>query len=215
MEGPVDRCPYARPFADDFDSCPAYQPVRYVPLDLTHAPLRAVWTCGHLETSRHEAGGFYGSCRLGDAAAREAWVRRIAGDRHGRWQEIAREFGTALAEPMAEMFAAKGRQLELAGTPGAELDAATATLSEAAERFLARDFELMDARIDELEAIGFPVEPLRVVTAMAMRDMVARTSVTPGFEPPAEVMSAFPEDTREFLAGLFRGATLGEDVDQG
>ena len=214
MEGPVDRCPYARPFADDFDDCPAYQPVRYVPLDLTHAPLRAVWTCGHLETSRRETGGFYGSCRLGDAAAREAWVRMIAGDRLARWQEIAREFGTALAEPMAEMFAAKARQLELASRPGAELDSATATLQEAADRFLARNFELMDARIAELEGIGFPVEPLRAVTTMAMRDMITRKSATPGFAPPAEVMSAFPADTRDFLFGLFRGATLGEDGDQ-
>jgi len=213
MEGPVDRCPYARPFADDFDSCPAYQPVRYVPLDLTHAPLRAVWTCGHLETSR-EGGGFYGSCRLGDAAAREAWVRRIAGDRLARWQQTAREFGIALAEPLAAMFAAKARQLELAGTPGAEQDSATAALRDAADRFLACNFELMDARIAELEGIGFPVEPLRAVTTMAMADMITRKSATPGFTPPAEVMSAFPADTRDFLFGLFRGATLGEDGDE-
>lgn len=213
MEDVVDRCPYERPFADDFSECPAYQPVRYVPLDLTHAPLRPVWTCGHLDTSRHAGSGFYASCRLGDAASRVAWVGRIAADRLASWQEIAREFGTALAEPLTALLAAKARQIELDNYPGAARDAAVEELRVAAERFLAVDFELMDVRTAELERIGFPIQPLRTVTALAMADMQTRATLSGGFTPPEAVMAAFPAETRDFLAGLFIGAPVGEGVD--
>lgn len=210
MEDGTDRCPYERPFADDFDDCPAYQPVQYLPLDLNHAPMRAVWTCGNLESARGPHGGFYPRCRLGDAAARQAWVSRIAVDRMREWQEIAREFGVALTEPLSALYAAKGRQAALMGRPGPELRAADDELRRAIEDFLDADFALMDAQVDELERIGFPGEPLKIVTRAAMEDLVQRSAVVVGWDPPAELMEPFPEQTREFLRGLFLGPTAGE-----
>lgn len=211
MESGSERCPYPRPFAADFDGCPAYQPVQYIPMDLNHAPMHAVWTCGHLESARGPHGGFFPHCRLGDQAARLEWVARVAGDRLRAWQAIARDFGNALAEPMADLFAAKGRQAALLGRPGPELRAADDALRAAMQAFLDADFGMMDARVDELERIGFPCEPLKTVTTAAMQDLLTRSAVVAGWDPPDELMAPFPPETREFLRGLFAGPAVGKE----
>jgi hypothetical protein len=59
MTRPDDECPYPRPFPADFNSCPAYQPRQFIPLDTLYQPLDPVLTCRHLETramtQRHPA----------------------------------------------------------------------------------------------------------------------------------------------------------------
>jgi hypothetical protein len=207
---PPERCPYLKPFPDDFDECPAYQPVQYVAFDLNHRPLPAVWTCGHLEAARGPYGGYFPRCRLGDRAAREAWVARIAADRVARWQAMAREFGEAIAEPLAAMYGAKAHQLKVMTTGGEELAAAERALREEVERFLELNFSMLDERAEELHEIGFPTEPMKVVTRAAMEDLVRRGTVVGGWTPPETLMEPFPDETREFLRGLFTGSTAGD-----
>lgn len=78
MQRPSDHCPYPKPFAADFDDCPAFQSRQFIPLDTLYQPLDPVLTCRHLETramaQRHR---WYAACALGDAEARRRWVREV------------------------------------------------------------------------------------------------------------------------------------------
>lgn len=203
---PADRCPYPKPFPDDFRDCPAYQPVRFIPLDTRYRPLRAVWSCAHLEIASvgHQP---YTACRLGTAEERVAWSRRMRADRLERWRAIAREFGEALKEPIADVYAAKAEQLEALGTEGSR--AAARKLRDAVARMLELDFRLMDERASELEEIGFPVDAMKVVTQHAMNALTHRPTVYGAYAPPAELLAPFSDDIREFVRGLFESAPTG------
>lgn len=45
-----DRCPYPRPFPEDFADCPAYEAIRFIASDARNWPLRSWPTCRHLST---------------------------------------------------------------------------------------------------------------------------------------------------------------------
>ena len=203
---PPNRCPYPKPFPADFRGCPAYQPVRFIPLDTRYQPLEPAWSCAHLDIARVDNRP-YTSCRLGDHAARVEWAQRIQGDRLERWRSIARDFGEALKELIAEVYAAKAEQLECLGTERA--GEAERRLREVVDRFLALDFEMMDAQRAELEAIGFPVEAMKLVTADAMEALVRRPTVFGGYEPPAELLAPFSADIRDFVRALFDSPSSG------
>ena len=197
---PADRCPYAKPFPDDFAECPAYQPTRFIPLDTAFRPLKPIWSCAHLDVGRID-GRAYTLCRLGSAEARQEWAARIRSERLERWRAVAREFGEALMEPLATLYAAKARQVAGRGTPeGKEADR---ELRRAVKAFLDLDFEMMDGRATELEAIGFPVAAMKVVTKDAMDKLLARSQVFGGYEPPAELLAPFSAEIADFVRGLF------------
>jgi len=78
----ADRCPYRRPFSQDFDDCPAYAPATFTTVDSAGLP-RGTWlTCAHLLSGSHprESGRFYPRCALGTAEDR----LRFAVDEGGR-----------------------------------------------------------------------------------------------------------------------------------
>lgn len=197
---PADSCPYRKPFPDDFGECPAYQPVRFIPLDTMFRPLRPIWTCAHLEIGG-EGGRPYTRCRLGTARERAAWAAQIQADRLERWRGVARDFGEALKDLLAEVFAAKAAQVEALGTAAAP--AAERELRARVQAFLARDFELMDERAAELEEIGFPVAAMKVVTSASMESLVRRPRVFGAYVPPAELLAPFSEEIADFVRGLF------------
>lgn len=197
---PSDRCPYPKPFPADFEDCPAYQPVRFIPLDTRFRPLNAVWSCAHLDFGEHGARA-YARCRLGNAAEREAWAEQIRGERLDRWRQVAREFGEALKELLAAVYTAKAAQVAAFGT--ADAPAAEAELGRRVQAFLDRDFELMDQRAIELEAIGFPVEAMKVVTSASMAALVRRPRVLGSYDPPAELLAPFSPEIAGFVRGLF------------
>jgi hypothetical protein len=71
-----DRCIYRRPFAADFNECPAFQPTTFLATDSRNQPLGVWRTCAHL-TAGNEAGDrgrFYPRCALGTRAQRLQWV---------------------------------------------------------------------------------------------------------------------------------------------
>ena len=90
----------------------------------------------------------YTACRLGTAADRVEWRRRIRADRLERWRDVAREVGDGLKEAMAAVYGAKAEQLQSLGTP--ESRDADRKLREACAHFLALDFQMMDERAAEL-----------------------------------------------------------------
>jgi hypothetical protein len=143
----------------------------------------------------------YTRCRLGDASDRVAWAEQIRAERLLRWRDIARDFGEALKDLLAAVYTAKAAQVAALGTP--EAAAAERELRERVRDFIDRDFELMDRRAIELEAIGFPVAAMRVVTSAAMEALVRRPRVFGGYEPPTELLAPFPAEIAEFVRGLF------------
>ncbi len=203
---PANRCPYPKPFPDSFRECPAYQPVRFIPLDTRHRPLRPVWSCAHLEVA-YASEQPYTSCRLGTRADRVDWARRVRADRLESWRAIAREFGEALKESLASLYAAKAAQLEAQGTPGSR-DAERA-LRDAADRFLDLDFALIDRRAAELAEIGFPVDAMKIVTRDALQALTQRPAVYGSYTPPAELLAPFSDDIRDFVRGLFESPATG------
>lgn len=75
-----DRCPYPRPFAWDFNRCPAFMPSLALPTDTHGRHLQAHWTCAHLEGRRRAAGGFFPACALGSVTERERWATALQGE---------------------------------------------------------------------------------------------------------------------------------------
>lgn len=203
---PANRCPYPKPFPDDFRDCPAYQPVRFIPLDTRYRPLRPVWSCAHLEIASSGEQP-YTACRLGAAADRVEWARQFQAERLDRWRAIAREFGESLKEALAAVYAAKAEQLEAQGSD-ASRDAERA-LRDAVNRFLELDFSLMDRSAADLEAIGFPVDAMKLVTQDAMRALTQRPAVYGTYTPPAELLAPFSDEIREFVRGLFESPATG------
>src|SRR5438309_4792492 len=168
----ADRCPFPKPFAEDFRDCPAYQPVHYVPLDIFNQPLRPVWSCGHLDIGNDtDTGRPYTRCRLGDAEARLRWVDSIRQDRLQLWRRVAREFSDALAPRIHAMYQSKARQIAALGAGGDALAEASMDLRAEADAFIAQDLALLDARSMELEAIGFPTAGMKAVTGAAIQAM--------------------------------------------
>src|SRR5438552_615428 len=133
-----DECPFARPFAVDFDDCPAYKPEEYVALDTHYQPLTAVWACAnlHARQAAENDGRFYGHCRLGDAAARKGWAADAAPVRVEGLRRLRREIYGLAADYREEISEAKGVQLK-AFARGQDASAATRKLLDLADRNLA------------------------------------------------------------------------------
>jgi hypothetical protein len=202
---PADRCPYAKPFADDFAECPAYQPVRFIPLDTMYRPLGPVWSCAHLDIGQQDARA-YTRCRLGTATERDAWAAQMQAETLGRWRQVAREFGEELQGTLAAVYTAKAAQIAALDTPAAA--DADRELKAAVREFIDRDFALMDQRAVELEAIGFPVDAMKVVTTASMEALVRRPRVFGSYEPPAELLAPFSAEIADFVRGLFASPPL-------
>src|SRR5437868_15442264 len=111
MTRPADECPYPKPFAADFDACPAYQARQFIPLDTLYQPLEPVLTCRHLETrpllARHR---WYGACAVGDAEARRRWAREVRLPRLQRIRAVPRQLGVGVAPCHGRVWELKGRE---------------------------------------------------------------------------------------------------------
>jgi hypothetical protein len=195
---PTDECPYHRPFPEDFDDCPAYAARRYVPFDSLHHPLRPIWTCNFLSPRRaaNRAHGYYASCTLGDAADRLAWVESLRGERLAQVTRLQRQTA-AVAEPfLAEVYAAKARQLEATGTRLG----ATAELEVLLRRVEAKIAEFIDDNRAEFEAAGLPADPCKEVMTLAVRAALERRHLgSVSFEPPDDLLQKFPVEIRPLL----------------
>lgn len=196
----ADGCPYRRPFPAGFDGCPAYQPVRFLATDIHYHPLAPVWTCGHLEVGHAQMGRAYARRGLGEAEARQRWAERIGRRAIEDWRAIGIEFGRALEVSLARIYELKAKQVS---SRGDGRNAADGELAAAIDTFLAEHDALITEHGSRLAEIGFPVEPVRVLTREAMRALYERDSVQGRWSPPDHLLEEFPPETRGFLAGLF------------
>ncbi len=197
-ESPTDRCPYLRPFPEDFRACPAYGPSRFVALDTGYRPLSFVWTCAHLDAAvAPQRNRFYAKCRIGDPAARAAWVAAQRVERLAALRAMSDEFNAAVADLVGRLWEAKGRQLR-ADEGSAERRAATAHLRELGDQFLTGVERFLEEHAAPLQALGFPLEPCLGLFS----EVIERWVEQPNAEPPVisdSSLEPFPPDTRVFF----------------
>ena len=207
---PVDECPYHRPFPDGFRACAAYQPAQYVPLDMHYRVLVPVWTCTHLDVkivpstnNRH-----YGRCRIGDEAARAAYVDELHADRIGVLRVLQESIVAGTAASGAEIWAAKGRQLQ--APPGsADQDAATAELRRLAGQLVVAVDAFLEDHAAELARIGMPLDACRELVADMLEEWVTqRHARLPDIS--AKALDRFPADVRALLRPEVRAVPGGE-----
>jgi hypothetical protein len=197
---PRDECPYHKPFPDGFRDCPAYQPAQYVPLDMHYRVLLPVWTCGHLDVRTIPGSHFrhYALCRVGDAVARGAYVDSLQAGRLTVLRSLQEQLAGAISEVAAEMWAAKGLQLQ-AGPEGDGRSAATEELHRVGARLMVRVDAFLEEHASELDRLGLPMEACRSL----VEDLVADWIDQPDARLPDvtdQALERFPVAVR----GLFR-----------
>lgn len=196
---PSDACPYPRPFPTDFRDCPAYHPAWFIPLTTGYDAMTPVWTCSHLVAGAvpQAAARFYGRCRIGDQAARDAWVETLHARRLAGLRTLSVELTHATAAITAELFAAKGAQLQ-SEEDSAEREQATEGLRAVSRRWFDQLDLFLGRHGGELRAFGFPPEAIRALC----EDLVDTWIEQPHAGPPDvsdEALRLFPEDVRILL----------------
>ena len=68
--GAANRCPYHRPFAEEFALCPAYEPEELAVTNMRDVPMESIWSCRHLAIGTYQRGRLYPMCMLGDVVSR-------------------------------------------------------------------------------------------------------------------------------------------------
>ncbi len=204
----ADACPYARPFANGFRECAAYQRIEFMAVDSQYRPLGRHNSCRHLE-SKSLGGrmvGYYGGCALGDAEARARWVERVDERRLEGIRAVGLGLGEATREITRELWHAKSEQLR----------AARAGRSGAAQarrmRPLAREYErqaraYLEANAAQLEALDLPVSACLELVGSALEFWVTRMSMEGAYQVPDLLLERFPRDVQLLIRPHTRKAS--------
>ncbi|HEX9097541.1 MAG TPA: hypothetical protein VF990_15730 [Candidatus Dormibacteraeota bacterium] len=200
MNRPDDECPYPRPFAVDFDSCPAYQARQFIPLDTMYQPLDPVLTCRHLETraltERHR---WYAACALGDADARRRWVREVGAARLERLRAVQRALAAAIAPYTTRLWELKGQQLR-ALRAGKDPELATGELRRLGGQMTDEISSFVKGHAQELAAIEMPPDAtMQLVRAAVARFVDTHFATEVTLEVPEELLKRFPEPVQSFF----------------
>jgi len=200
MPRPDDECPYPKPFAADFDACPAFQARQFIPLDTLYQPLDPVLTCRHLETrslpQRHR---WYAACGLGDAEQRRRWAREVGVSRLQRIRAVQRQLSVAIAPYNARLWELKGQQLR-AIRDGRDASQATAELRRLAGQMTADLDAFLKEKSTTFTDIDMPIEAARVLIQVAIDRFIDTQFATEvSFEVPDDVLQRFPEPVRTFF----------------
>ena len=195
LERPADLCPYPKPFVIGFDDCPAYTLAEFTALDLQHRPLPPVLSCRHLLVgSGPRPGGHYPRCRIGDAAARLDWSRRVGESRALLLRALRDASREAFRAHQARLWEAKGRTLRDSNDAAAERD-----LRSEIDDFRATAGAFYRAREESLTEAGISVVSLlELVRRLLIRFQESRTGA-PDVEIPEEVLRDLPADFRLLL----------------
>jgi len=197
MARQADACPFARPFPDDFEGCPAYQRTEFLAVDSQYRPLARHNACRHFEAHSLPGRpvGFYGACTLGDAEARRHWVERVDERRLEGIRGIGLGLGEVTREVTRELWHAKSEQLRAirAGRAG--------TAHSRRMKMLAREYErqaraFLDGRSTEMEGLGLPVTACVELIASALEFWVAQQSMEIGYQVPEPILEKFPKEVR-------------------
>ncbi len=190
-----DACPYRRPFAPEFDDCPAFLPSHFVPATAGNQPLPASWTCQRLVATPNPAGGFYGRCSLGTAADRLGWADDVNDRDVAALRALTGALVATVGPALDELWRVKieaARRATPVGWPPRRL-------VELAERAMALSQAFIEEHAAEFDAAGLPaadvVEYLRVATRHWVQQ---RDADRPRL--PDDVVSSLPPAVRAFAA---------------
>ena len=200
MARPADACPYPKPFAADFDDCPAFQARQFIPLDTLHQPLEPVVTCRHLETrALRERHRWYGACALGDAQSRRNWATDVGVRRLAKIAQLQREMAKATNGDMQRLWQLKAQQLQ-AYRRGTETAAITAELRQLSGRALGNLDAFLKSRAQLLAEVGMPLESMIELTRLAFdRFIEGRQSSEVSLEVPDSVLDGLSAPVRAFF----------------
>jgi hypothetical protein len=200
MTRPDVECPYPRPFPADFNSCPAYQPRQFIPLDTLYQPLDPVLTCRHLETramtQRHR---WYAACMLGDAEARTRWVRDVGAARLERIRAVQRELAASIAPSTTRLWELKGQQL-LALRDGKDPEPATSELRRLGAQITDELSSFVKGHSQAFAAIEMPPDAtMQLVRAAIERFVDTHFATEVTLEVPDDLLKRFPEPVQSFF----------------
>lgn len=200
MARPPDACPYPKPFAADFDDCPAFQSRQFIPLDTLYQPLQPVVTCRHLETralrDRHR---WYGACALGYAEARRRWATDVGTTRLAKISQLQRQMGQAIGVDMQRLWQLKGQQLQ-AFNKGTDTVALTAELRQLSDRAIGDLTSYLKSQTQLLMEVGMPLEAMIELTRLAFdRFIEGRHTSEVTLEVPDSVLAGLSEPVRAFF----------------
>lgn len=195
IEQHADRCPYPRPFPDNFDACPAFQATSFIAADSRNRPLGTWRTCRHLGTGDdlENRGRFYPRCALGDQQQRVHWLAQVSPAKLDVVRALQEEFDQ-LSRPHRELlFDARARLHS--GPASAEREP---ELEQLINAFLTTIDHFLDQNDERFRDVGLPAEPLRQLIKEWVWAWVRTPELaTPRFdEQPLEV---FDPPVRAFL----------------
>lgn len=199
IEAKADRCPYPRPFPEDFTECPAYQATVFIAVDSRNKPLGTWHTCRHLAPGSdiENRGRFYPRCALGDLAQRMQWVAHVTPERLDVVRALQEEFDH-FSLPHREMLVDARARLH---QQGADSEATDSELQQLIDAFL----DAIDRFLKQNEArfrdVGLPPEPLkRLIKEWLWAWMRSGELAT-------SRLSQSPGDALEDSVGAFLGVT--------
>lgn len=190
-----DRCPYPRPFPEDFSACPAFQPQQFVAATTHEQPLGTHLTCTHLRVGEHAHNRYYAQCALGTPAGRRAWVQRVGEERLEAMRRLSAEFERRYAGVSESVIAAKAAAIAAPDDPAAQaaFDQRLSALDHSLREFLGQHAE-------EYEALGFPVASLGELLDQALRAWRNSPRLASPEIDEAQ-LEKFAPDLRTFLGG--------------
>jgi anti-anti-sigma regulatory factor len=153
-----DRCPYPRPFAEDFADCPAYQATSFLATDSRNQPLGEWRTCRHLTAGNQlqNRGRFYPRCALGSRPQRLQWVAQVSPARVDVVRALQDEFDGFSLPHRRQLSEARSRLH--AGSRSRTTEAETQELIDSFLQAIDRFLNANEARFQDA---GLPTQPLR------------------------------------------------------
>jgi hypothetical protein len=199
---PPDECPYPKPFEADFQGCPGFQVRHLIMLDSQNRPLKPIWSCRHMDAKAlpGNSGRYYGSCRLGDSAARQKWAEAIGLDRIRAMQQLRGDIMPTAQGFIDTMTVLKARQLE-ARDHGEEEEDVRLGMDAVGEQYLAELERLLRSRLHLLERAKMPKAATMQLARQWVREVMAETwtaRTTQRQDIPDDLLASLPESVRSF-----------------
>ena len=202
---PSDACPYPKPFTVEFNDCPTYQTRHAIVLDSHYRPLRTIWSCRHMETNQvpGEPGHYYGACQLGDAKARQEWVKKIGPDRIRHIQELRAEVLPVAQRFVDDLALLKGRHVEATRSNGDTAEI-LAQMKARGRRYLKEFESFLEAREELLQLAGMPLAAVMDLARQWVDEFVSDTwgRSRSAAALPDDLVASLPESVRVFYAPI-------------
>ena len=168
----------------------------FTALDTSFMAIATVNTCSHLRLREMPARPhrFYGSCRIGDVAARERWVALVSRRHLDGIRAIQEALAQSTAPQVAELYVAKSALLR---APGSDPEMARARAAVTAYMEVAD--AVLRGHAGALEEIGLPLATC-LDLLRAVLDLWLESSTMEPPPIPEELLIGLPPAARALVA---------------